>query len=557
MPHPIKFKLLAACIACFAFAQLSFADMVVRQNRGVVTITDSGSNPDGSFTIAVNRNNALIVRTSNGNATGTVTRAFDASTVQQLRLFTGAGNDQVVVRTAINVAGNQTVQSFPNIDVQIQTGNGDDRVQITGADIGSLSISTGSDDDVVRITTASVINDDLTVLSGAGNDDVFLDTVEVFGSTEVLTGSGNDTFETLRSLFAFEVDVDTGPSMDQISIGGPSPITNRKNYFMGPLRVNGGPASDLINVDNGDYPFFTRFDGGTGLDCFVPYGTFGFDSKFRLFDINTCRPDFPYGSHHIYKTVDGQDLEMILVKPEDWEPNDRRPAILFFHGGSWITGTPRQFADQAKYFAKQGLVCVLVQYRLLDRNIRDEPPVICIRDAKSAMRFVRTNAAMLGIDPDRVASSGASAGGHLAAFLGTTDGIDDPQDDLTVSARPNAMCLFCPAYDNGPDGILRFRFGNRYRELSPAHNISADDAPNIVFLGSADQVIPADTVSRFRRRMLAAGVVSELRIYEGGDHGFFRRISNDGVFYRNTLSAMHNFLGGLGWIEGPPSAADF
>ena len=133
MPHPIKFKLLAACIACFAFAQLSFADMVVRQNRGVVTITDSGSNPDGSFTIAVNRNNALIVRTSNGNATGTVTRAFDASTVQQLRLFTGAGNDQVVVRTAINVAGNQTVQSFPNIDVQIQTGNGDDRVQITGA----------------------------------------------------------------------------------------------------------------------------------------------------------------------------------------------------------------------------------------------------------------------------------------------------------------------------------------------------------------------------------------------------------------------------------------
>ena len=173
------------------------------------------------------------------------------------------------------------------------------------------------------------------------------------------------------------------------------------------------------------------------------------------------------------------------------------------------------------------------------------------------MRFVRSNAVQLGIDPDRIASSGASAGGHLAAFLGTTDGIDDPRDDLTVSARPNAMCLFCPIYDNGPLGFVRFRIGDLFPQLSPMHNISADDAPHIVFLGTEDQIIPVSTVTRFRRRMLDAGVDSRLRLYEGADHAFFQKASDDGRFYEMTISAMHLFLKDLGWIEGPPSFADF
>ena len=561
MFHTKAFKLLLVGLSCFVFAEFVCAkfvcaDMTATQNGSVLTITDSGSNPDSTFTLAINRNNALIVRTSNDDFTGTVTQRFDASRVREIRLFAGAGDDRIVFRTAVNVAGASIVQPYPNLDLKIQTGAGDDRVYIAGAEIGELSISTGLDDDLVTISDDSVVNEELSILTGGGNDDVSLEAIDVLGHTSVLTGSGIDMFETNRSLFVGRVIVDAGPSMDQISIGGPAPLTNRKNHFLGPVQLLGGTGSDLINVDNGDYHFL-RIDGGLGVNCYVPYGTYQFDSGFRLFNVDTCRPEFPYGSHHVYKTVGNRDLELTLIKPDDWEPSDERPAILFFHGGSWISGRPQQFLDQGKYFAKQGIVSVLVEYRLLDRNIRDVPPVICINDSKSAMRFVRSNAVQLGIDPDRIASSGASAGGHLAAFLGTTDGIDDPRDDLTVSARPNAMCLFCPIYDNGPLGFVRFRIGDLFPQLSPMHNISADDAPHIVFLGTEDQIIPVSTVTRFRRRMLDAGVDSRLRLYEGADHAFFQKASDDGRFYEMTISAMHLFLKDLGWIEGPPSFADF
>ena len=549
-------KLLLVGTFCFVSAEFVCAEMAATQNGAVLTISDTGSNPDGSFTLAINRNNALIVKTSNDDFTGTVTQRFDASSIEEIRLFTGPGNDQVVFGTAINVNGTPIVQPYPNIDVHIQTGNGNDRVYVVGADIGDLSISTGLGDDLVTVSGDSIVNEDLSILTIGGNDDVSFQAIDVLGNTSVLTGSGIDTFETNRSLFVGRVDVDAGPNMDQISIGGPASLTNRANHFLGPVQILGGTGNDLINVDNGDYVFLS-IDGGRGLNCYVPYGTFQFDSGFRLFNVDTCHPEFPYGSQHVYKTVGNRDLEMILIKPDDWEPSDKRPAILFFHGGSWRSGTPLQLLDQGQYFAKQGLVCVLVQYRLLDRDIEDEPPVICINDAKSAMRFVRSRAAQLGIDPDRIASSGASAGGHLAAFLGTTDGVDDPQDDLGVSARSNAMCLFCPIYDNGPGNYGEMRIGDRYPELSPAHNISPDDTPNIVFLGTEDHIIPIEIVRRFRTRMLAAGVRSELRLYDGASHAFFLKRFHDGIFYEKSLTAMHIFLRDLGWIEGPPSPADF
>ena len=553
----LAFLIWTACAHCSL--QCAHADMTTTQEGDVVTIIDRGSNPDSSFTIAFNRNSTLIVRASNDDFSDTVTQRFDASTVGRIRVFTGPGNDQVVLRTAINVDGNPVVQPYPNIDVQIQTGSGDDSVYVTGADIGDLSISTGLGDDLVTVSGDSIVNQDLSVLTIGGHDNVTLQSIDVLGNTEVLTGSGSDSIETYRSLFVGNVNFDGGPSLDKISIGGPASLTNRQNTFMGLLEVLGGTGNDQINVDNGDY-FFTRIDGGSGFDCYVPYGTFNFDFQFRLSGVETCRPEFPFGSHHVYKTAGNQNLELTLIKPDDWEPGDERPAILFFHGGSWLTGTPLQMVDHGKYFANQGMVCVMVQYRLLDRDDPYEPPVICINDAKSAMRFVRSNASLLGIDPDRIASSGASAGGHLAAFLGTNDGFDDPQDDLSVSARSNAMCLFAPAYDNGPGKFGFERMGNqgdRLTELSPAHNDFPNNTPHIVFHGSADDIVPVYTARRFRSRMLAAGIQSELRVYDGGSHAFFLKRFFDGVFYEQSLTAMHLFFNDLGWIEGPPSPADF
>ncbi|QDU74926.1 Carboxylesterase NlhH [Bremerella volcania] len=251
----------------------------------------------------------------------------------------------------------------------------------------------------------------------------------------------------------------------------------------------------------------------------------------------------PEGKPTVYKTVGDRELKLYVTKPADWKKTDSRPAIVFFHGGGWVGGAPGQFTEHSKHLAEQGMVCVQVEYRLLDKKNND-PPVICTEDALDAMKWVRSHAKELGIDPDRIATGGGSAGGHLAAYLGTVD-----QGKQEISTKPNAMVLFNPVYDNGPEGWGKQRVKDRYKEFSPAHNISADDPPSIVFLGSEDKLIPVSTAKRFQEEMKAAGVNSELRVYEGQGHGFFNHGKSNNRWYNETVQEMDKFLTSLGWIS--------
>ena len=256
----------------------------------------------------------------------------------------------------------------------------------------------------------------------------------------------------------------------------------------------------------------------------------------------------PVGEPVVYKKVEGRELKLYLIKPADWKASDRRPGIVFFHGGGWVAGGPSAFNTQGQYLATRGMVCAQVEYRLL----RDpkEPPLVCIQDAKSAMRWVRGHARELGIDPKRIAASGGSAGGHLSAFVGLAKGLDDPQDDLSISPRANALVLFNPVFDNGPeDGWGTQRVGARYKEFSPAHNITPDAPPTIVFIGSQDKLIPLSVVDRFKTNMTKAGARCETRIYEGQGHGFFNR----DPWLTKTLIEADKFLTSLGWLQGPPT----
>lgn len=86
-----------------------------------------------------------------------------------------------------------------------------------------------------------------------------------------------------------------------------------------------------------------------------------------------------------------------------------------------MSGRVNQLQKQSEYLATRGIVGVRVEYRVTPR--RDQgPPTICCADAKSAMRYVRAHVAELGVDPLRIAASGGSAGGHLAAFTGLVRG---------------------------------------------------------------------------------------------------------------------------------------
>jgi len=261
--------------------------------------------------------------------------------------------------------------------------------------------------------------------------------------------------------------------------------------------------------------------------------------------VSAARPE---GKEYVYKKAGDRELKLYVTLPAT-KSDTPRPAIVFFHGGGWVGGAPGQFTEHSKYFASRGLVCVQVQYRLLDKN-SDDPPTTCVQDARSAMRWVRSHAKEFNIDPHRIAAGGGSAGGHLAAFVGLVDGLDAPEDDKSVSAKANALLLFNPVFDNGPEGWGHQRVKTRYREFSPFHNISADDPPAVVFLGDADKLIPVETAYKFQKQMEAAGVKCEVHIYEGMPHGFFNYGKYDGKPYYETVLASDKFLQSLGWLEG-------
>ena len=250
----------------------------------------------------------------------------------------------------------------------------------------------------------------------------------------------------------------------------------------------------------------------------------------------------------VYKKTRDRELQLFVEKPADWKASDKRPAIVFFFGGGWVSGQPTAFSKQSKYFATRGMVGICVDYRIIPKGDKG-PPSACCADAKSAMRYVRSHAAELGVDPQRIAASGGSAGGHLAAFTALVDGQDDPQDNLAVSCKPEALVLFNPVFNNGPGQYGYARVGEKFMDFSPAHHITKDAPPTIVFLGDQDNLIPVSVLRDFEAKMKQAGVRCEAEVYPKAGHGFF----NANPHFTLTLIAADKFLASLGWLQGSPT----
>ncbi|MEM7386156.1 MAG: alpha/beta hydrolase fold domain-containing protein, partial [Verrucomicrobiota bacterium] len=229
---------------------------------------------------------------------------------------------------------------------------------------------------------------------------------------------------------------------------------------------------------------------------------------------------------------------------------DRRPAAVFFFGGGWVSGTPAQFEQHARYLASRGMVAICADYRVKKRQ--GTSPFEAVADGKSAIRYIREHAADLGVDPDRIAAGGGSAGGHVAAATGLISGLDDPGDDAKVSSRSNALLLFNPVYDNGPGGFGYKGLGARWSEISPLHHLDGSAPPSIVFLGDRDPLIPVATARYFKAKSEGAGVPSVLHVFPDQPHGFFNENKGGTKLFQKTLRQMDAFLVGLGYLEGKP-----
>lgn len=276
-------------------------------------------------------------------------------------------------------------------------------------------------------------------------------------------------------------------------------------------------------------------------------------------------PMLPDARAETYKTIGQTNLQLYIFTPKDHAATNRRPAIVFFFGGGWTSGSPQQFDKQCRYFASRGMVAITADYRVASRQ--GAKAVQCVADAKSAIRWVRKNSARLGIDPKRIVAAGGSAGGHLAACIAVVPGLDEPGEDTSVSAVPNAAVLFNPALVLAPlEGLDLEGFGSRVsaqrmggdpRQISPAHHVRAGAPPMIVFHGKADTTVPFATAEAFAAKMKTAGNRCELIGFDGQPHGFFNYGRGNNRFFRVTLEQTDEFLASLGYLTGPPQVDKF
>jgi acetyl esterase len=141
----------------------------------------------------------------------------------------------------------------------------------------------------------------------------------------------------------------------------------------------------------------------------------------------------------VYKITQQGDLKINLHFPPEWRNTDRRPAIVFFFGGSCATGSPAQFTTTAEYFATRGLVAASAEYRI--DSAHHTPPRACAEDAKSAVRWLRMNAPRLGIERSRVIAGGGSSGASIAAFAAYNTTFEPDGEDESISCKPDALVL--------------------------------------------------------------------------------------------------------------------
>jgi len=143
---------------------------------------------------------------------------------------------------------------------------------------------------------------------------------------------------------------------------------------------------------------------------------------------------------HVYAVSGGVELKAYVFSGGKPSPRQRRPAMVLFHGGGWAMGEPQWAFPRARHFADRGMVTIAAQYRLSDQ--KEVTPLEAMADARAVIRWMRTHADSLDIDPRRIVGYGWSAGVHLAASAAI---FEDGTSREKVSGAPNALVLGGPA----------------------------------------------------------------------------------------------------------------
>ena len=245
-----------------------------------------------------------------------------------------------------------------------------------------------------------------------------------------------------------------------------------------------------------------------------------------------------------YKNIKDGELTLHIFSPTNSSSAKPRPAIVFFFGGGWSVGTPIQFYPECSHFAAKGFVAISADYRIV--SVNHTTPFESVMDGKSVIRWVRQHAAELGVDPNRIVAAGASAGGHVAAATGILSGLNDVGEDLSVSSKPDALLLWYPVLDNGPDGYGSPELKKRFKEISPLHNITTNAPPTLFLLGTKDQYVPVKTAELSKSRIEQGGGRCDLKLFPGAGHPIYEWRKGFSPLRAEALATADDFLFMLG-----------
>lgn len=208
--------------------------------------------------------------------------------------------------------------------------------------------------------------------------------------------------------------------------------------------------------------------------------------------------------------------------------SERRPGIVFVHGGGWAGGGPSAHLRHAHQLAARGWVTANITYRLTS----EAPWPAAIEDVKCAIRWMRAHAEELGLDAERIAVGGGSAGGHLAAMAALTPGeLEGSGGHEQISSAVAAAVLFYPIADvrtfaepdatrHFADQLLPGATADELLHVSPVAHVRPGAPPVLTLVGDVDLLTPVRDVEGFHDSLDAAGVVNELVVFQGRDHGF-------------------------------------
>jgi acetyl esterase/lipase len=262
----------------------------------------------------------------------------------------------------------------------------------------------------------------------------------------------------------------------------------------------------------------------------------------------------------LYDTIDGQKLYLDMARPTEGGPY---PCVVMFHGGAWIGGSRRDLSvgdrtRDGKFtpsviedVAARGYVAVSASYRLAPKFKFPAQ----IQDARAAVRFLRANSKEYGIDRDKFAAAGFSAGGHLALLLGLAEKVEgwDVGGNREESCRVQSVVdFFGPTdlslYSVSPaleDAYLVPVFGKEcktdpevYKRASPITYASKTAPPVLMVHGTFDLIVPVIHSERLLKKFKDAGATAELITVRGEGHGWtgptMARTTGDGIKFLDT-----------------------